>query len=102
MASALLSGLLGAFASGGGSTEVINTSNAASDVDVEVSPIIINEVDLSPLDRLTASLEQVELARQESTGELVTDLNTTIRWAVAAAFVGFIIYRKKGKLWASR
>lgn len=90
----LFGGLLGG---GGGDVTIDNQSAAASDVSVDVSPVIINTVDLTPLEQFAARLANVQLAGQERTAAAITDASETIRWTVAAGMVLFVIATRKAK-----
>lgn len=97
-----MSSFLGSFLGGlvgGGGTEIVNTSSSASDVDVEVNPVILNTIDLAPVDALVARVQQVGLdsqARSEAAFErIAAGFNDTIRLAAAVGFAWFIL--RKGK-----
>lgn len=91
---AFLGSLLGG---GGGGGEITNTASSASDVDVEVNPVILNEIDMSSIDRLALGLQQAATASQERSEaaleRVTTQFADAIRFAGAAGLAYLILRR---------
>jgi hypothetical protein len=95
----LISGIVsGAVGGGGGDT---NTATANASTDVEVNPTIINAIDLSPIEHLTATLAGVELVEAEidrqNFATFMERQNESLRYALAGGVVLLLIWKMATK-----